>query len=162
MVYENFDFYRSKIKKFALIGNNAHPAVISGGGSAFNKTDCSMSILDGIKNFVGDDVEVLYSRGSNPIREIECFNNSLFSTEDGKKGLKAEYFNNLELNDEPVHTTVHEFINFEWGAEKPIEQLDTVMYSVRWAGIFFIYLIMILSPKFGLMMSRFLIPGIRL
>nr|WP_245766541.1 glycoside hydrolase family 3 C-terminal domain-containing protein [Pustulibacterium marinum] len=53
----------SKTKKIAVIGENAIKMMTVGGGSSSLKAKYEISPLDGIKNRVGDNVEVMYARG---------------------------------------------------------------------------------------------------
>jgi len=60
----------AKIKTIAVIGPNAYPAVISGGGSAATQAFEPVSVLTGIANLLGPDVHVLYSRGLQDTAKI--------------------------------------------------------------------------------------------
>jgi beta-glucosidase len=59
---------KNKIKKIAVIGPNAKP-ILLGGYSVDNK-HC-VSLLDGVKNYVGNDVEVLYAEGCDLIDPLK-------------------------------------------------------------------------------------------
>ncbi|MCL4131434.1 UNVERIFIED_CONTAM: hypothetical protein GTU68_059056 [Idotea baltica] len=50
------------------------------------------------------------------------------------KGLKAEYFDNGQWKGEPVKTKTDSIIDFIWMAEKPIENIKSNLFSVRWTG----------------------------
>ena len=60
----------AKIKTIAVIGPDAWPAVIGGGGSSEAQAFEPVSILTGIANLLGPSVHVLYSRGLPEMNEI--------------------------------------------------------------------------------------------
>lgn len=53
----------NKTKKILVVGENAIKAMTVGGGSSSLKAKYEVSPLDGIKNRVGTDAEVIYARG---------------------------------------------------------------------------------------------------
>lgn len=53
----------NKVKKIAVIGENAIKMMTVGGGSSSLKVKYEISPLDGLKNRVGSQVEVVYARG---------------------------------------------------------------------------------------------------
>lgn len=58
-----------------------------------------------------------------------------FKTPDGKPGLLGEYFDNPDLEGEPVFTRIDTAIDFHWLRDPPIEELpDGAAFSVRWTG----------------------------
>ena len=118
----------NKIKSVAVIGPNADVSRTGGGGSSFVKPVYTVSPLDGLKDKVGTDVKITFSKGvilpsdTDPIKK-EFFQN----------GLKAEFFNNKELKGDPVLSRTDEMVNF-WWEEKPAEQVSEDSFSVRWTG----------------------------
>jgi beta-glucosidase len=48
--------------------------------------------------------------------------------------MKGEYFNNIDLQGEPVVTRTDEQVNFDWLTNSPVPQLNTDNFSVRWTG----------------------------
>jgi len=124
-----------KIKRIAVIGPDAYPAVISGGGSAETKPFNSVSYLEGISNRAGTRVEVLYDIDLPVLDQV--FENSEFVTAPGgEPGLKGEYFNNQELTGSPVLVRTDRHVHFDWGegsfaAGQPVDH-----FSIRWTGYF--------------------------
>jgi beta-glucosidase len=53
----------SKIKTIAVIGPDAWPAIVGGGGSSEALPFAAVSTVTGIANLLGPNVRVLYSRG---------------------------------------------------------------------------------------------------
>ncbi len=90
------------IKKIAIIGPNANDgAMLLGNYNGFpSKT---VTVLDGIKTKLSDN-KIFYDKGCDIIEDV--ITQSLFEicSIEGKKGVKATYWNNLEFKGEPVTT----------------------------------------------------------
>ncbi|MFO7891675.1 MAG: glycoside hydrolase family 31 protein [bacterium] len=61
-------------------------------------------------------------------------NPGLFKTSDGQAGLRGEYFNNQDLQGEPVFVRRDTNLNFIWGSESPDPRISANHFSVRWTG----------------------------
>jgi beta-glucosidase len=125
---------KAEIKKLAVIGLQADPAVIGGGGSSWTKPNHTVSVLEGLKEVAGASVEIIREPGVDSEREWKLFGKSEFVTPDGKPGLQAEYFDNTELEGEPVLKRIDERLNFGWHNQSPGEGLGVKGFSVRWRG----------------------------
>ena len=124
----------NKLKTVAVIGPDAYPAVISGGGSAETKPFNAVSYLEGISNRLGTEAKVLYAVDTPP---DEVFENSEFVTvPDGESSLKGEYFGNQELKGPPALVRTDKHVHFDWGEGSfaPDQPIDH--FSVRWTGYF--------------------------
>ncbi len=123
------------IKTLAIIGVDAVEAR-TGGYSRPGKD--KVSILDGIKNKLGESCRVTWSPGcgrSSP--EWAEVPDSVFSTVAGGKtipGLNGEYFNNIDLSGNPVITRVDKAVNFRWTLYAPDPKISFDFFSVRWTG----------------------------
>jgi beta-glucosidase len=125
----------SKVKTIAVIGPDAYPAVISGGGSAETKPFNAVSYLEGISNHLGTRAKVLHAVDVPPLDEV--FDNSEFVTApDGETGLKGEYFSNEDLKGAPALVRTDKHVHFDWGEGSfaPDQPIDH--FSVRWTGYF--------------------------
>ncbi|HXW90110.1 MAG TPA: glycoside hydrolase family 3 C-terminal domain-containing protein [Terriglobales bacterium] len=125
----------TKVKRIAVIGPNAYPAVISGGGSAESQPFNAVSYLEGISNQLGTKANVLYAVDLPVLDEV--FDHAEFVTEPGgEKGLKGEYFSNQELNGTPAMVRIDPRVHFDWGEGSfaPGEPVDH--FSIRWTGYF--------------------------
>lgn len=122
-----------KLTTIAVLGPYAHPAVFSGGGSAFTTPASSTSVLDGLRQLLGDRVTVLHATGPEPNPERIVFSTSPFMSELGA-GLRAEYFNNPNLEGEPTVVRLDEHLNFTWGPSAPMPEITVEHYSARWTG----------------------------
>lgn len=124
---------RTKIESIAVLGPYAHPAVFSGGGSAFTTPASSTSVLDGLRQLLGDQVTVLHAAGPEPNPERVVFSTSVFTSDLGS-GLRAEYFNNADLSGEPAVVRLDEHLDFTWGPSAPMPEITVEHYSARWRG----------------------------
>jgi len=123
----------SKLGRVAVLGPYAHPALFSGGGSAYTTPHSSVSVLAGLRTLLGDRVEVLHSSGPEPNPQRLVFGNSDFQSSLGK-GLVGEYFNNPEISGTPVITRLDEYLNFTWGPSVPVPEITVENFSARWHG----------------------------
>ena len=129
-----------KIKRIALFGPNVdyrHNLFGSGGGSSNVESEYYITPIAGLKERLGDAVEIIfdeeYSKGSKTGYEV--ISSEFFQTEDGKPGLRAEYFNNPNLKGKPVIDTVVPEINFLWEMGAPNnDKMKRDKYSCRWTG----------------------------
>jgi beta-glucosidase len=125
-----------ELKSIAVTGPDADEARLGGySGPGINK----VSILDGVKNLVGDNVEVKYACGCSRTNTgyVVIPSEALSCIADGKKqhGLKGEYFNNVTFQGAPAFTRIDPQINFRWTLFSPDpEKLTYDFYSVRWTG----------------------------
>jgi beta-glucosidase len=125
----------NKVKTIAVIGPDAYPAVISGGGSAETKPFNSVSYLEGISDRLGTKAKVLYAVDVPPLDEV--FENSEFVTApNGEAGLKGEYFSNEELKGTPALVRTDKHVHFDWGegsfaAGEPVDH-----FAIRWTGYY--------------------------
>jgi beta-glucosidase len=125
----------NKLKTIAVIGPDAYPSVVGGGGSAETKPFNSVSYLEGISNRLGTKVKVLYAVDVPPLDEV--FESSEFVTAPGgEPGLKGEYFANEALKGEPALVRTDKHIHFDWGegsfaAGEPVDH-----FAIRWTGYF--------------------------
>ena len=125
----------TKLRTIAVVGPNAYPAVISGGGSAQTLPFNSVSFLEGISNRLGTKANVLYAVDLPVLDDV--FENSEFVTAPhGEAGLKGEYFSNQELKGAPTMVRVDKRVHFDWGEGSFVEGQPVDHFSVRWTGYF--------------------------
>jgi beta-glucosidase len=126
---------KNKIKTIAVIGPEAYPAVVGGGGSSSVAPFNAVGYLEGISNYLGPDVHVLSATDELTLDEVISRTN-LVSSPGGLKGLKAEYFDNHELKDPPALTRTDEKIDFDWGEGSYASGGNSDHFSARWTGYF--------------------------
>ncbi|MEL6538551.1 MAG: glycoside hydrolase family 3 N-terminal domain-containing protein [Bacteroidota bacterium] len=104
-----------EIASVAVIGIDAVESRLGGYSGPGNRP---VSILEGIKNKIGQAAEISYASG--PGRSSEGFvvipKEHLYFYEGESKnlGLKGEYFNNITLSGDPTLTRTDEKIDFGW------------------------------------------------
>jgi len=95
--------------------------------------------LRGIKEKLSGISNVLYAKGCELAKGIPSFEvvpSTALSHGDNKAGLKAEYFNNLNLEGTPSFTSVDTVLDAVWAESAPTENMDSDSFSVRWTGEF--------------------------
>lgn len=115
-----------KIKSIAIVGINAGNCEF--GDYSGVPVGSAVSILDGIKNRVGNQVKIMYAPWISSADGYELISRSYFP-----EGLKAEYFTNKELKG-TAKTRTDEWINFEPANQAPDPFLPSSPLSVRWTG----------------------------
>ena len=123
-----------RIKSILVVGPNAHPAVVGGGGSSLVEPFNAVSILEGITAAAGSETEVLYARGLPTL--AETIGATQFSTEagGGEPGLHAEYFASADLSGTPVLSRVEPRV--EIGLHEGAPQFPEGTLSERWTGYY--------------------------
>lgn len=130
---------KTGLRKLAVIGPGAAEARLGGSGSSEVSPPYAVSPLQGIKEKLGSDVEILYAQGCHldSIENFEPIQNVILPPSDAdslQKGLKAEFFDNPHLLGNPVASAVHDKIEFYWGWEEPMPGVPVRDFSVRWTG----------------------------
>ena len=129
---------KNKVKSIAVIGPNGNVARMYGSGSAYLDGNYAISPFIGITNKVGENISVKFEQGI-PDRAVNApmVGAEYFTTNDGKPGIYAEYYNNKEQEGEPVYTTIEKDLNFNWGWDSPkagVVNLDK--WSAKFTGKF--------------------------
>ncbi len=133
-----------KIKTIAVIGPDANEARLGGYSGPGNNP---VSILKGIKNKLGKNTNVNYSKGAERVLKdfVAVPKENLFHINNGKKedGLLADYFNNISLEGEPELSRIDANIDFRWTLFSPDQnKINYDYYSARWKG-------KLIAPKTG-------------
>lgn len=129
---------KKNLKKVAVVGPNADNAIAVLGNYNGIPSDV-VTVLEGIKEKLGPDVEVVYEKASTFTRDTLLAytdHTSAFSFQ-GKQGFHAEYFNNRNLSGTPVRTKMEAVINQRWQeGEQVIDGLKAYDFSVRYTSDF--------------------------
>lgn len=126
---------KEKIGTIVVMGPDAYPAVVGGGGSAQTKPFSAVSYLEGISNYLGKRARVLYLPGEISLDKIVS-QSEFFITPGGPRGLKGEYFNNDALKGDPALVRTDQQIDFQWGDGSYTDGGPVDHFSARWAGYF--------------------------
>ena len=129
---------KNRIRTIAVIGPNGNVARMYGSGSAYLNGNYGISVLEGLKNKTGKNITVKFAKGI-PDRAVYApvAGPEFYTTKDGKPGIFAEYYNNKELEGEPVYSTVEKAIDFDWGDRSPKEgKVNKDKWSAKFTGKF--------------------------
>lgn len=126
----------SKLKSIAVIGPNAKVCRTNGGGSSHVEPFYSISPMEGIQKRAGSGIKVTYAMGDNfSVPEKNLIKPAFMLTPDKKEsGLKAEYFNNVNLTGTPVLSKVEKAIDFAWNDKHIYPELNVTNVSARFSG----------------------------
>ena len=121
------------LKTIAVLGPCAAEAVL--GDYTPSHTYGSISVLDGIRELVSPQTEVLYEKGCSILGDATTpFDPWMLRDEDGKPGLTGRYYNGRVPEGEPVLTRNDHTINFNWIYTKPDLRVNADAFSVVWTG----------------------------
>lgn len=115
-----------KVKSIAVVGINAGNCEF--GDYSGTPVNAPVSILEGIKNRVGEVVKIVYAPWSSSISGYE-----MITKENFPDGLKAEYYPTKNLEGTPK-VRMDENINFEPANQAPDPFLPKSPLSIRWSG----------------------------
>jgi beta-glucosidase len=138
---------RSKIRTLAVIGPDAYPAVLNGGGSATVAPFHATSLLEGLSAESNNDIDIRYARGIAGYQRYA--RNTKWATSAGgeQPGVQMQEFDNLDLSGAPARTRVERYID----QGEPLDlsalasgdrPLDLAAFgsvhptSARWSGYF--------------------------
>ena len=127
---------KGRVRSIAVIGPDAWPARVSGGGSAEITAFAPVSFLAGVSDAVGAGTKVLWNPGVKELREVFFRDPVFFFTDErgATPGLKQEEFASGKIEGTPAKvTTVARVSNWApntWGALQP----DRI--AIRWSGYY--------------------------
>jgi beta-glucosidase len=124
---------KGHIKSIAVIGPDAYPAQPAGGGSADAKSFTPVSFLEGISNYLGDSAKVYYAPGIPTLDEMARQTQFTTDAAGGKKGLKMEIFDNVNLTGPPAMVRDEQHVHYEPAREGDVTNNNI---SIRWTGFF--------------------------
>ncbi len=126
------------LKKVAVIGPNADNVELLL-GNYNGQPSHPVTPLQGIREKLGADAEVVFAEGSALCEGIPAVQiipaDVLWTAKDRKQpGLRAEFYNNMELNGEPALVRTDRTINFTWDENAPAPGIQRDGFSARWSG----------------------------
>jgi beta-glucosidase len=124
---------KKAIKSIAVIGPDAYPAALVGGGSARVQPFQSVSFLAGISNYLGEPGKVFYASGLSTLHEWADATQFMTAEAGGQRGLQAEYFQGIELKGPATVTRTDLHIDF--GPDSRTAFPDGTA-SDRWTGYY--------------------------
>ncbi|MGB5436167.1 MAG: glycoside hydrolase family 3 C-terminal domain-containing protein [Maribacter sp.] len=120
-----------EIKTIAVIGPTANDKQFLL-GNYFGTPTYRKTILEGIQDKVSKKTIVHYFKGTNITDEEPIFDIIDEKNFNGK--IKTEYFNNSNLDGNPVAVQSVNLIDFDWGGAVPIVDLIPGEFSIRYTG----------------------------
>jgi beta-glucosidase len=119
-------------RSIAVIGPDAVEARLGGySGSGIRV----VSILDGIRERVGATASVRYVPGCGRLdTTFVTVPPSVLITPEGRRGLRGEYFNAIDLSGSPVVTRTDQQVDFGWTLFSADPKVNFDWFSVRWTG----------------------------
>lgn len=126
-----------KIKKLAVIGLNANTR-ITGGGSSHVMGHHWITPMEGLKNLLGDQVEIIYEPGyDNRVSPITIEPEHFLQPDGNTPGLKASFFNNFSFEGTPDLEKTVNALNDWWGFTGPAHGLiNPKQFSAIFTGKF--------------------------
>lgn len=123
-----------KLKKVVVLGPNADNTIAILGN--YNGIPSKVvSVLEGIKEKLGNNVNVVYEKAINFANDSMLVHKDINMSYqyDGKQGVKAEYFSNEKLESNPVLTQIEPEINHHWSeGQAPFPGMEATHYSARY------------------------------
>jgi beta-glucosidase len=126
---------KKNLKSIAVIGPSTDVARL---GDYTSSGDNAITVLDGIKSRVSEETKIFHAQGTSLLGddlELKTIpSDFLTPTDRDGHGLKAEYFNNMNLEGEPVLTRIDKEIDFKW-FDAPDSSINPDYFSIQWSGI---------------------------
>ncbi len=124
--------FSKSVKSIAIVGALADEPAL-GGYSPRNVE--AVTILEGIREKLGDKVEIYYEPGIEVMDMMAVINAKYLRTPDNKhNGLLAEYFNNPNLEGKPDFSQVETNMSPYYHNNSPGGGIGARQFSVRWTG----------------------------
>jgi len=102
---------KAATKTMLVVGPDAYPAQIVGGGSARAVSFAPVTVLEGISSFLGASSTVYYDRGLPTLRDLARATEFQTKAQDGERGVKVEIFENANLSGAPRSTQIMRHID---------------------------------------------------
>jgi beta-glucosidase len=129
---------KKTIKRIAVVGPNANNLdVLLGNYNGYPSSP--VTPLQGIKDKVGPNTEIVYARGCNHANGMSYFTTipgDVFYIDSLKQkhGLTVEYFNNFNQQGKALKQETTPNIDVNWWDKAPLPEMKTDSFSVRWSG----------------------------
>jgi beta-glucosidase len=125
---------KKDIKTIAVIGPNADNfEALIGNYNGIAKNP--VTILNGIINKITPDTKIIFAEGSDlaeGMHNLSPIPSRYLQTPDGHQGAFGEYFNNRDMQGEPVFTRIDDNIDFYWEHLSPRADMPDDNFGVRW------------------------------
>jgi beta-glucosidase len=102
---------RGQIHSLAVIGPNAYPAVLIGGGSATVAPFHATSLLEGLSAESSNDIDIRYARGIAGYQRFARGTKWATTADGEQRGIQVQEFDNLELKGVPARTRIERYVD---------------------------------------------------
>jgi beta-glucosidase len=126
---------RDKLHRIAVVGpRGGH--VDGGGGSAHVTATRNVTLVEALRQALGDKVQVDYAPGEITTDGLEPIPASALTPPPGHtgQGLLGEYFVGSERTGTPKLVRVDATVDFRWELASPAPELPDDHFTVRWSG----------------------------
>jgi beta-glucosidase len=124
---------KTKIKSIAVIGPDAYPARVVGGGSAGVRPFGAISYLEGLAGYLGTGATVYYERGIPSLKELAEATSFSVDAAGNEPGISLDAFNNPSLSGAPAVHRIDRHINVDDSLGDGVNRNHV---SARWSGYF--------------------------
>lgn len=125
---------RNSMESILVVGPNAHPAIVGGGGSSRVEPFAAVSILDGLSKAAGPDVTTHHTPGLRSLSDIARTAEFTVQADGREAGLSAEYFAADDLSGDAVVARIEPFLAVHPERDDATFPDDT--HSGRWAAYY--------------------------
>ncbi len=121
------------IKSIAIVGPNADNSYVLL-GNYYGLPSKIITVLNGIKAKLGKNVDVHYEKVINYTNDtLLVYKDNAYFEINGLPGVKAEYFNNQNIEGAPIKTQIEKNIDYIRNeGEEPISGINANHYSIRY------------------------------
>ena len=138
---------KASTKAVLVVGPDAYPAQMVGGGSAHAAAFAPVTVLEGIGNFLGSSSPIYYERGLPTMTDLARTTDFMTAAQGGERGVTVEVFPNTKLEGTPKSTSRLNHINvtgtswesFAGDFEAALAQFASgrkIELSRRWSGYY--------------------------
>lgn len=114
---------RKSIRKIAIVGPNADNTITQLGN--YNGVPSHVvTVLEGIKNKLGNNTEVVYEKAINYANDTIVVYKDISQNYniDGAPGVRVDFFNNEKLDGSPVVSLINKDIDHYWAEGQPVHE----------------------------------------
>ncbi len=121
---------KPRFKRIAVVGPLADQIGVLQ-GNYFGTPSRATTALAGIRKQF-PHAKITFAPGTNFLRPVDPIPASYLSTEDGRQGLKAEYFDNADFSGTPILTRVDSTVDYDQDKRASLPPISR--FAVRWTG----------------------------
>ncbi len=132
---------KKDLKTIAVIGPNADDVAVLLGNYEGTPSR-PVTVLQGIQRKVSPNTQVVYRKGCDliypskpPLNPVPASAFRPPAEYEGQVGLRGEYFDNMNLEGEPILVQFDEKIDLNWKLNPPGPEMKKERFSIRWTGI---------------------------